>query len=263
MGYINAPLDIFGENVYVNALAIHSSKSDVKFNVNQTTGTLEITDANGTITPSAPTFPGNVTITGNLVVDGKTTLLSATTIYTETLNIKDNTILLNSGETGLSGVTLGTAGLIVDRGLSYTNTKAELLWTESAGKWQVGKAGSMVNIANENYAYSKAVSDSNYLSASTSYYTQAQVNSGFLSANTFIPTDFYSKTQADANFLSASTSFYTQAQTNALFSGTTNTYFGTTDVSTLNIRTTTFTALGTDGLTYTIQLSGGTFVLTT
>ena len=57
------------------------------------------------------TFVNNtLTVLGNLVISGTTT-----TIYTENLNIKDNLILINSGETG-TGVTLLYAGIEVDRG---------------------------------------------------------------------------------------------------------------------------------------------------
>ena len=53
---------------------------------------------------------GQVYLTGNLVVKGTTTQVDATD-----LNLKDNIIQVNSGEQG-AGVTLGTAGIQVDRG---------------------------------------------------------------------------------------------------------------------------------------------------
>jgi len=56
---------------------------------------------------------GSVNINGNLNVTGETT-----TIQSTELEIADNTITVNSGETG-PGVTLGTAGIIVDRGCSF------------------------------------------------------------------------------------------------------------------------------------------------
>lgn len=55
---------------------------------------------------------GNATILGNLMVSGTTSYLNV-----KNLNISDNIILINSGETG-SGVTLINAGLKVDRGSS-------------------------------------------------------------------------------------------------------------------------------------------------
>lgn len=53
---------------------------------------------------------GNVEISGNLVVRGDTT-----TVNTAELNIEDNIITLNSGETG-PGITLNEAGIKIERG---------------------------------------------------------------------------------------------------------------------------------------------------
>ena len=78
--------------------------------------------ANANITLSTNT----VYIQGNLVVGGNATAITKTD-----LNITDNIITINAGETG-PGVTLGTAGLNVDRG-SLANVA--LLWSEAIGKW--------------------------------------------------------------------------------------------------------------------------------
>jgi len=59
--------------------------------------------------------PGVVRITGDLIVEGNTT-----TVESETLTVRDNIIVVNSGESG-AGVTLDTAGITVDRG-SLTDT---------------------------------------------------------------------------------------------------------------------------------------------
>lgn len=67
---------------------------------------------------------GTVRVTGNLVVEGDNT-----TVESENLVIKDNTITVNNGESG-AGVTLGTAGMIVDRG---SVTDAQLLFDETDG----------------------------------------------------------------------------------------------------------------------------------
>lgn len=53
---------------------------------------------------------GNVEISGNLIVRGETT-----TVNTATLDIEDNIITLNSGETG-AGITLGESGIKIERG---------------------------------------------------------------------------------------------------------------------------------------------------
>ena len=53
---------------------------------------------------------GQVVITGDLIVEGNTT-----TVQSEDLIVRDNIIVVNSGETG-AGITLDEAGLRVDRG---------------------------------------------------------------------------------------------------------------------------------------------------
>jgi len=64
----------------------------------------------GVITLDTGNQTGRVVVTGDLAVLGNTT-----TVESETLNVKDNIIYLNSGETG-AGVTLQTSGIQIDRG---------------------------------------------------------------------------------------------------------------------------------------------------
>jgi hypothetical protein len=75
---------------------------------------------------------GEVRITGDLVVEGDTLTVSA-----ENLQVQDNIITLNFGETG-AGVTEGTSGLEIDRG---TLDNAYFLWQESDDSWNL-KTGS-------------------------------------------------------------------------------------------------------------------------
>lgn len=77
----------------------------------------------GIITLNTGVRLGQVRVTGNLLVEGTTT-----TVQSEITTIKDNIIVLNSGETG-AGVTLTTAGVQVDRGPSTAD--AQILWDES------------------------------------------------------------------------------------------------------------------------------------
>jgi len=65
-------------------------------------------------------------VTGNLVVTGTTT-----TVNTTDLDIQDNTIVLNKNESG-AGVTLGTAGVVIERG---TSDDTSLIWNETTDKW--------------------------------------------------------------------------------------------------------------------------------
>jgi hypothetical protein len=81
---------------------------------------------------------GSVRVTGDLVVEGATVVIAATN-----LDIEDNIIVLNKGETG-AGVTLDYSGIEIDRG---TLGEASLIWNENiaipagssstnAGGWQ-------------------------------------------------------------------------------------------------------------------------------
>lgn len=87
--------------------------------------TIESTD-NGTITLGTGTdpvaIPGSLTITNDLTVNGTTT-----TVNSANLAITDNIIVINDGEAG-SEVTLGSAGITVDRG---SGTDAQLLFVEN------------------------------------------------------------------------------------------------------------------------------------
>ena len=69
---------------------------------------------------------GNVRVTGNLVVEGDTLTVSA-----ENLNVTDNIIVVNFGETA-SGVSLRYSGLQVDRG---TLQPASLIFDENDDIW--------------------------------------------------------------------------------------------------------------------------------
>jgi hypothetical protein len=71
---------------------------------------------------------GQVLITGNLVVEGTQTTVQATD-----LDVNDNIITLNAGETG-AGVTLLYSGIEVDRG---SLTAASLLYDETADTWLI------------------------------------------------------------------------------------------------------------------------------
>lgn len=71
---------------------------------------------------------GNVRVTGNLIVQGDTLTVSA-----QNLNVDDNVIILNNGETG-AGVTLDYSGIQVDRGLL---PDVSLVWNELIDSWQL------------------------------------------------------------------------------------------------------------------------------
>ena len=73
---------------------------------------------------------GNVTITGNLTVNGTTTSVNSNTV-----NIGDNIIVLNSDETGTPSQ---NAGIEIERG---TSTNVSLRFNETTDKWQFTNDG--------------------------------------------------------------------------------------------------------------------------
>lgn len=70
------------------------------------------------------TFSNNVIVTGNFTVNGTVTHVNSTTV-----DIADNILVLNSGETGTPSA---NAGIEIERG---TSDNAQLLWDESVDKW--------------------------------------------------------------------------------------------------------------------------------
>lgn len=83
----------------------------------QTSGNYTIkTASSGIIRLDTGVGTGEVRVTGNLVVDGTTV-----TIEAENINVQDNVLVLNSGETA-NGVSLGYSGFEVDRGYAAGNT---------------------------------------------------------------------------------------------------------------------------------------------
>ena len=70
----------------------------------------------------AKTFSNDMVINGDLTVNGTTT-----TIDSDNTTIADNIITLNSGEVG-AGVTLGTAGIEIDRGTEFN---VRMVWDET------------------------------------------------------------------------------------------------------------------------------------
>ena len=92
---------------------------------NSSTGAISIGQAVGTT--NDVTF-NDVTVSGDLTVSGTTT-----TVNTETINLADNQIVLNSNFTGSSPTENG--GIEIERG---TQTNKTLVWNETDDKWTVG-----------------------------------------------------------------------------------------------------------------------------
>lgn len=80
----------------------------------------------------------NATFKGNLIVEGQSFVTEA-----ETVEIKDNILLLNKGEVG-AGVTKGMAGLQIDRG---TEPDFQILFVESDRRFKAGEEGNLQCLA--------------------------------------------------------------------------------------------------------------------
>lgn len=93
------------------------------------------TDAEGNRVPYyAAVTLGDLVIKGNVTQEGSSFISKA-----ETVEVKDNTLLLNKGETG-AGVTKGTAGVEIDRG---TLPRYQFLFDESDDRFKVGSVGDL------------------------------------------------------------------------------------------------------------------------
>jgi len=79
----------------------------------------------------ARTFSGNIIVSGNLTVNGTTTSVNSNTV-----NIGDNIIVLNSDETGTPSA---NAGIEIERG---TSTNVRVLWDENTDRWTFSNDGS-------------------------------------------------------------------------------------------------------------------------
>ena len=81
-------------------------------------------------TNNSVTIDQNLIVTGNLTVNGTTV-----TLNTETVNIEDNILILNSNFTGEPTL---NAGIEVERG---SQTNVSIRWNEDINKWQVTNNG--------------------------------------------------------------------------------------------------------------------------
>jgi len=93
--------------------------------ISTTTGNLVIDSAGGTTT-----IDDNLIVSGNLTVNGTVTAVNSTTV-----EIGDNIIVLNSGETGTPSL---NAGIEIERG---TSANVVFRWNEVVDKWEVTRNG--------------------------------------------------------------------------------------------------------------------------
>jgi len=107
---------------------------------------------------------GAVTINGNLNVTG-----TQTTVSTTDTAVTDNSLILNSGESG-NGVTSVTSGIQVDRGISADgstlNDDATWQFNESTDTWDAKLGSSYVNIQALNPTAADHVATKSYVDSS-------------------------------------------------------------------------------------------------
>jgi len=127
--------------------------------VSITDGVVAIGQAVGTT--SDVTF-NNTVVNGNLTVNGTTT-----TVNTETLNLADNQIVLNSNETGTP---TQNGGIEIERGTAANKT---LVWNEADDKWTVGSetfvAGTFEGVLSGTLATPRTIALSGDVSGSASF----------------------------------------------------------------------------------------------
>ena len=100
-----------------------------------TTNEIETTVSNNQIQIGLPddvTIGNDLVVTGNLTVSGTTT-----TVNTETINLADNIITLNSNYTGSTPTENG--GIEIERGTADDNVA--LRWNETSDTWELTKNG--------------------------------------------------------------------------------------------------------------------------
>jgi hypothetical protein len=103
--------------------------------ISGTTNEIETSVSGDTITVGLvtnPTVSGNLIVSGDLTVSGTTT-----TVNTETINLADNIITLNSNYTGSTPSENG--GIEVERGTADDNVA--LRWNEGSDTWELTKNG--------------------------------------------------------------------------------------------------------------------------
>lgn len=105
---------------------------------------VDVSRTNGTVTVGLPNdvkitddlfVGGGIIVTGNLVVQGTTT-----TVNSETVNIADNKIVINSNYTGSTPTE--DAGIVVERG---TKANYEFIWDESEKSWSTSGRNLIAN----------------------------------------------------------------------------------------------------------------------
>lgn len=125
--------------------------------------------------PNDVTIGNDLTVNGDLVVNGTTT-----TVNSNTVNIGDNMILLNSDETGAPSQ---DAGIEIERG---TSSNVSLYWNETADAWYLndGTAKEIATI-NDLASYNPTIgTDSDYTQSGVNIIKTLTLTDGVITAFT-------------------------------------------------------------------------------
>ncbi len=113
------------------------SNAVLYFSDNTTTNPPRIWASGDELLLQAPSGTESVTISDNLIVTGNLTVQGTTvTVDSNTVNIADNKIVLNSDETGVPSQ---DAGIEIERG---TSSNVQLIWNEVNEEWVLTEDGS-------------------------------------------------------------------------------------------------------------------------
>ncbi len=158
---------------------------------------------------------GNETINGDKIFNGNITFSGlVTTVNSQTINLADNVITLNSDYMGSSPSE--NAGIEIERG---TIINASIIWDESIDKWKAGLLGSEIEISlvghtHDDRYYTESESDNKFAQIihthDDRYYTEIELNNGQLdnryfteteiTTNYYTKSDVYTKIESDAIF---------------------------------------------------------------
>ena len=113
-----ARISLSGSDTTVDSVFLEGTSNEVEVNVSGSTVTIGL--------PNDVTIGGALVVGGNLTVNG-----TVTTVNTETINLADNIILLNSNATGTA---TESAGIEVERG---SEDNRSLIWNETNNRWEL------------------------------------------------------------------------------------------------------------------------------
>lgn len=155
---------------------------------------------------------GTTYVTGNLNVQGTTTTVNSTVV-----DIADNIIILNSGETG-SGVSLNISGIEIDRGVL---PDAQIVWNEGLLKFVMYKEKSPANTLGGLLVSSVQVTSGNTINNFDNDTTLAG------NSSTSVPTQYAVKTYVDTAISGSTNTIYQNNSSVTVHDTGTNSYVET------------------------------------